>query len=177
MYQSFFVTDFNKFNWVSIFNTIASVSTMTRNQLRCIRTEIIELALSKHSDGQLSYVGDSTNGCDFIDTDGIRYECKSRNKMFKTKNGFTKEIILKNFYRKSEPITSQTFDRMIMIDTNLNTVGVVDYNIAIEYSNITDSIITTKVDLNKINYVAENIVPNKVTNFENTLNNLIFEHI
>lgn len=171
------MVDFQKFNWLSIFNAIASTSTLKRNQTRTIRTEIIELAISKHSDNQLSYVGDTMNGCDFLDKFGIRYECKSREKMFGAKNGFTKEIILKNFYRKSTPIIQQTFEHMIMIDTYNNTVGVVNYNNAVEYNNVTDSIITTKVLLNKIDYVAVNIVPTNTINFEHVLNKLIYDHI
>jgi hypothetical protein len=97
--------------------------------------------------------------------------------MFSAKNGFTKEIILKNFYRKSMPITNQTFDHMIMIDTFENTAGIVDYDTAIQYNNVTDSIITTKVPLDKIEYVASNIMTDTTINFESVLNNLIFEHI
>jgi homoserine trans-succinylase len=118
------------------------------------------------------------NGCDFIDNDNIRYECKSRQKMFsKSRNGCTKEIILKNFYRKSEPISHQTFDHMIMMDSTENSIGVVDYETAIKYSNITDSIITTKIALNEINYVTEKVVTNNVIDFEQTLNTLIFASI
>jgi hypothetical protein len=173
----FIVVDFSKFNWLAIFDVISSTTTMKRNQLRCIRTEIIELALAKHSGGQLKYVGDAINGCDFVDNDGIRYECKSREKMFTTKNGLTKEIILKNFYRKSEPKLVKTFDHMIMLDTYNNTAGVIDYDNAVSNSVITDSIVTTKVYLDKISYVAEKVVSNNIINFEHTLNKLIYEHI
>ena len=171
------MVDFSNFDWTAIFNVVASTAKMTRNQMRCLRTEIIELAISKHSGDQLRYVGDSMNGCDFIDNDGIRYECKSRQKLFTSKNEFTKEIILKNFYRKSEPIVHQTFDHMIMMDSTNNSVGVVDYDTAIKYSNVTDSIITTKIALDNIDYVAINVVPSSITNFEETLNNLIFATI
>lgn len=172
------MVDFTKFNWTSIFNSIDSTKSMKRNQLRCLRTEIIELAIAKHSDNQLFYVGDSTNGVDFVDTDGVKFECKSRDKMFaKSKNGFTKEIILKNFYRKTDPIISQTFDLLIMVDSVYNTVGVVDYNTAIENSVIKDSIVTTKVALNKVRYIAENIITNNSVNFEQVLNKMIIQHI
>jgi hypothetical protein len=172
------MVDFSKFGWVSIFNVVSSTEKMTNNQRRCLRTEIIELAISKHSGGQLKYVGDKMNGCDFVDSDGTRYECKSRQKMFsKSRNGCTKEIILKNFYRKSEPISHQTFDYMIMMDSTENSIGVVDYETAIKYSNVTDSIITTKIALNEIDYVAEKIVANNVTDFEQVLNDLILANI
>lgn len=172
------MVDFTKFNWIGIFNSIDSTKSMKRNQLRCLRTEIIELAIAKHSDNQLFYVGDSTNGVDFVDAVGVKYECKSRDKMFaKSKNGFTKEIILKNFYRKTDPIISQTFDHMIMVDSINNIVGVVDYDTAIENIIIKDSIITTKVVLDKIKYVAKNIITSNTVNFEQVLNRMIVEHI
>lgn len=171
------MVDFQKFNWLSIFNTIASTATMKRNQTRCLRAEISEKALMKHSDGQLEYVGDTMNGVDFIDSLGIKYECKSRDKMFISKNGYTKEIILKNFYRKSTPTIEQTFDKMILIDSYSHSVGVVDYKTAIANAKITDSIITTKIKLDEIEYIAQNVVTTNTINFEHILNRLIYNHI
>jgi hypothetical protein len=172
------MVDFAKFNWTSIFNVIKSVESMNRNQLRSLKAEILEKSIAKHSDGQLSYVGDTNNGVDFVDADGVRFECKSRINMFSvSKNNCTKEIILKNFYRKSTPVITQTFDHLIMVDTNNNTVGVVDYDTAIEYSIVKDSIVTTKVALSKIKYVAENIITTNVINFEQLLNAMIIQHI
>ena len=172
------MVNFNKFDWVKIFNVVASTNTLKRNQMRPLRTEIIELAVSKYSDGQLQYIGDTTNGCDFLDDDGVRYECKSRDSLFsKSRSGYSKEIILKNFYRKTDLVYEQTFDHLIMLDTVNNIVAVCDHTTAIKNSNITDSIITTKILLEDLKYVVKNVLCNNIFNFEYVLKNLISENI
>ena len=171
------MVDFSIFDWENIFGVVESVSTCSRNQLRPLSAEIIEKSISKYSGGQLQYMGDCVNGYDFCDTEGIRYECKSKKGMFQKKSFFTKEIIVKNYFGLMTDNIPQTFDQMILMDTTQNSVGIISHQTAVKCARITNSSITTRIPLTDVKYVARNVTPTKKPNFENILNNFISQAI
>jgi hypothetical protein len=171
------LVNFDKFDWAEIFGTVQAVSGMTRNQVRTLTAEIIEKSVAKHSSGQLQYVGDSATGYDFVDLDGVRWECKSKQNLFQTKSNTTKEIILKNYFGLSGEHIEQTFDKMILIDSVQNTVGIIPWTIAAMCGKIRNSTITMRVNLEDIEYVVKNVEPIKKPFFEPILNNFILETI
>lgn len=171
------MVNFNEFDYQSIFNVVAGLKTITRSQLRFLTAEIIERTVEKYSGGQLKYVGDNTTGMDFIDNNNIRYECKSRSKMFGRKDGYSAEIILKNFYRKSSPIAAQTYDHILLLDSDNMSMGIATYEDSVHHHIVKDSIITTKISLDKITYFAENIKPTNITNFGEILDDAIINFI
>ena len=48
-------------NWSKVFGVVNSLNTMKRNQTLPLRTEIVEMAIDKYSNGKLKYVGDSAD--------------------------------------------------------------------------------------------------------------------
>ncbi len=117
----------NDVNWKKVFGVINSVSTLTRNQTRPLRTEIVEMAIAKYSGGKLKYVGDSADGMDFEGSDGLRYECKMQGTIFQPTTPHSAKVILKNHYSTKKHDIKKTFDKMIFIDTKKRKVGVVDF--------------------------------------------------
>ena len=117
----------NDVNWNKVFGVINSVSTLTRNQTRPLRTEIVEMAIDKYSNGKLKYVGDSADGMDFEGSDGLRYECKMQGTIFQPTVPHTKGVILRNHRGKNLGVPPKTFDKMIFIDTGKRKVGVVNF--------------------------------------------------
>jgi len=149
--------DLNKVvNWEKVFRVIDSTQTLKRNQTRPLRTEIIEMAVDKYSNGNLKYVGDSADGMDFEGADGLRYECKLQHKIFQPRTQHTAKVTLKNHRSKKQEIT-RTFDRMIFIDEGQRKVGVVDYD-NLNVQNL-DAVANCWVDdwRTKVNMVAENV--------------------
>ncbi len=114
-------------NWKKVFGVINSVSTLTRNQTRPLRTEIVEMAIDKYSNGKLKYVGDTADGMDFEGVDGLRYECKLQGTIFQPRTPHSAKVILRNHRGKNLGIPEKTFDKMIFIDTGKCKVGVVNY--------------------------------------------------
>ena len=171
------MVDFNLFDWNAIFSTVSSCSSMTRCQLRPLSAEIIEKSVSKYSGGQLQYIGDSANGCDFLDAAGIRYEFKSKKELFQKKSFFSKEIILKNYFGVQTSSIIQTFDYMILMDTTQNSAGIVSYQNSVKCARINNSSITTRIPLADIKYLTKSITLTKKPNFENILNDFIAQAI
>jgi len=169
--------DWNMFDWSRIFGVVSSVDGMKRNQTRPLRTEIIEMSIDKYSNGQLSYVGDTADGMDFIGVDGLRYECKSAGSLFPQIVPHTRQMVLKNHRSKQQEI-EQTFDYMILVDTGKNRVGICDWN-SCKTSN-KDAVVMFKVNLRDITVVAENVTPDPTLagiDMEKCITSLIRESI
>lgn len=168
--------DFTKFKWKEIFGTVQQVQGLKRNQTRPLRTEIIELAIEKYSGGQLKYVGDTENGKDFIGIDGLRYECKCKEKMFQ-KDNMSTEIVLRNFQGNNTGVPEKTFDVMILIDTGTNSASICGWEECLENLNIKSSGVCFRVNKEKVKLIAENIKPKKKECLSEKLRNVILESI
>lgn len=168
--------DFSKFNWKEIFGTVKQVQGLKRNQTRPLRTEIIELAIEKYSNKQLRYVGDVENGKDFIGSDGLRYECKCKEKMFQ-KDKMSTEIVLRNFQGNNTGIPEKTFDVMILIDTGTNSASICSWEDCIENVSIKSSGVCFRVHKDKVKFIAENVAPKNKTCLSEKLRNVILESI
>jgi len=169
--------DWNRFNWEKIFGVVSSVDGLKRNQTRTLRTEIIELAIDKYSDGQLEYVGDTSDGMDFKGIDGLRYECKSADSLFPKIVPHTREMVLKN-HRSKQQVLKQTFDYMILVDTGKNRVGICEWS-ACKTSG-KDAVIMFKALVKDITVVADGITPDPTLaslNMANHITSLIRESI
>ena len=144
-------------DWEKVFGIIDSVSTLTRNQTRPLRTEIVEKAIAEFSNGKLRYVGDEKNGMDFEGVDGLRYECKMQATIFQPRTLHSNKVVLKNHRGENLGLPEKTFDKMIFIDTKKRKVGVVRFEEltminkpAVVYCHVEDQSI--------IQVVAENVV-------------------
>lgn len=147
-------------NWNKVFGVINSVSTLTRNQTRPLRTEIVEMAIDKYSNGKLKYVGDSADGMDFEGSDGLRYECKMQGTIFQPTTPHTAKVILKNHRGKNLGTPDKTFDRMIFIDTGKNKVGVVNFEDLTMFNK--DANVECRVDdQSVVEFVAEGVTADK----------------
>ena len=143
-------------NWTEVFRVIDSVDTLKRNQTRPLRTEFVELAIDKHSNGKLKYIGDAADGMDFEGSDGLRYECKMQGTIFQPRVPHSASVILKNHRGRNLGVPPKTFDKMILIDTGKRKVGVVDFEQLSMKEN--DSNVTCRVDDQSIiNFVAEKV--------------------
>ena len=143
-------------NWAEVFRVIDSTGTLTRNQTRPLRTEIVELAIDKYSNGNLKYVGDAADGMDFEGSDGLRYECKMQGTIFQPTTPHTAKVILKNHRGKNLGVPPKTFDKMIFIDTGKRKVGVVNFEDLTMKEN--DSNVMCRVDDQSIvNFVAKDV--------------------
>ena len=143
-------------NWKKVFGVINSVSTLTRNQTRPLRTEIVELAIDKYSNGKLKYVGDSADGMDFEGSDGLRYECKMQGTIFQPNTPHSARVILRNHRGRNLGAPPKTFDKMIFIDTGKCKVGVVDFEDLSMKEN--DSNVMCRVDdQSVVNVVADGV--------------------
>lgn len=148
--------DFDNFDWSSVFSVLKNTKSMgSKNQWRGFRTELIELSISKYSNGQLIYVGDDKR-YDFDGGDGLKYECKIRHGMFQTKSKFTKPFILKNFFGDKSKLVKE-FDNLILLDDLNNSVGTISYEDVLPYMVYKDSYITLKLPLDCITTVISNI--------------------
>lgn len=161
-------------NWTEVFRVIDSTGTLKRNQTRPLRTEIVELAIDKYSNGKLKYVGDSADGMDFEGSDGLRYECKMQGTIFQPTVPHTSSVILKNHRGRNLGVPSKTFDKMIFIDTGKRKVGVVDFEDLSMKEN--DSNVMCRVDdQNIVNFVADKIPSD--TSRQVDMEKVIFEAI
>ena len=143
-------------NWAEVFRVIDSTGTLTRNQTRPLRTEIVELAIDKYSNGNLKYVGDAADGMDFEGSDGLRYECKMQGTIFQPNTPHTAKVILKNHRGKNLGVPPKTFDKMIFIDTGKRKVGVVNFEDLTMKEN--DSNVMCRVDDQSIvDFVAKDV--------------------
>ena len=104
-------------NWSKVFGVVQATEGLRRPQTRGFRTEIVESAIDKYSNGKLKYVGDTSDGMDFEGIDGLRYECKMQQTIFQPTVPKSKAVILKNHYTKMKKHVKKTFDKMIFIDT------------------------------------------------------------
>lgn len=162
-------------NWKKVFGVINSVSTLTRNQTRPLRTEIVEMAIDKYSNGNLKYVGDSADGMDFEGSDGLRYECKLQGTIFQPNVPHTNKVILRNHRGKNLGIPDKTFDRMIFIDTGKRKVGVVNFEDLTMFTN--DANVQCRVeDQSVIEVVANDVHADKSYEGLN-MEKIIFEAI
>jgi len=147
-------------NWNKVFGVINSVSTLTRNQTRPLRTEIVEMAIDKYSNGKLKYVGDTADGMDFEGSDGLRYECKMQGTIFQPTVPHTKGVILRNHRGKNLGVPPKTFDKMIFIDTGKCKVGVVNFEDLSMKEN--DSNVMCRVDdQSTVTVVADGVTADK----------------
>lgn len=146
----------NDVNWNKVFGVINSVRTLTRNQTRPLRTEIVEMAIDKYSNGKLKYVGDTADGMDFEGSDGLRYECKMQGTIFQPNTPHSARVILRNHRGKNLGVPPKTFDRMIFIDTGKRKVGVVNFEDLSMKEN--DSNVMCRVeDQRVVDFVAEDV--------------------
>jgi len=160
--------NFNEFNLKKIFGISKGTEGMKRNQTKFIRAEIFEEAMAEYSNKQLHYVGDSKNGADFVDNDGIFYESKGMDGMFskrKRNNTETKSIVLKNF-RKNATKIEQTFSYMLLWDTKSYSFGWCDWDACYKKLVINSATATTCVDLSDITMIAENVEPEDMGDFD-----------
>ncbi len=165
----------NDVNWSKVFGVINSVDSLKRNQTLPLRTEIVEMAIDKYSDGKLRYVGDSADGMDFEGTDGLRYECKMQGTIFQPTTPHSAKVILKNHRGKNLGTPEKTFDRMIFIDTGKRKVGVVNFDDLTMFKN--DANVTCRVEDQKIiDVVADGVDADKVYDGLN-MEKVIFEAI
>jgi len=162
-------------NWSKVFGVVNSVSTLMRNQTRPLRTEIVEMAIDKYSNGNLKYVGDSADGMDFEGSDGLRYECKLQGTIFQPNVPHTKKVILRNHRGKNLGVPTKTFDRMIFIDTGKNRVGVVNFEDLTMFNN--DANVQCRVeDQSIVDVVATDVIADKSYEGLN-MEKIIFEAI
>jgi len=165
----------NDVNWSKVFGVIDSVKTLTRNQTLPLRTEIVEMAIDKYSNGKLRYVGDSADGMDFEGTDGLRYECKMQGTIFQPTTPHTAKVILKNHRGRDLGHPPKTFDKMILIDTSKRKVGVANFEDLTMFKN--DANVTCRVDDQEIiNVVADGVISDKKYSGLN-MEKVIFEAI
>ena len=90
-------------------------------------------------DGQFHYVGDTEDGADFIDNDGVFYESKGMDGMFSKRKHMTqtKSIVLKNFRNKKLKVY-QTFSYMLLWDTKSYSFGWCTWDACMKNTSIKD---------------------------------------
>ena len=160
--------NFNEFNLKKIFGISKGTEGMKRNQTKFVRAEIFEEGMEEYSNEQLHYVGDTVNGADFVDKDGVFYESKGMDGMFskrKHNNTQTKSIVLKNFRKQATKI-DQTFSYMLLWDTKSYSFGWCTWDACIKNLVINNATATTCVDLSDITMIAENVEPEDIGDFD-----------
>lgn len=165
--------NFDKFDFPAIFAVVKSTESMKRRQLRTFRSEIQERGIAKYSGGQLSYVGDTEVGKDFIGNDETRYESKSQDGLFCKRIPFTKEIVLKNFQGKSLGMPEKTFDYMLLWDTKEYSVGICSWDACMKNVTVRDATVVFRVHRDDITFLATKVVPPK----KEDLGKMIFDFI
>lgn len=147
-------------NWSKVFGVIEATDGLKRPQTRGFRTEIVESAIDKYSDGKLKYVGDTADGMDFEGSDGLRYECKLQGTIFQPTVPNTKKVTLKNHRATQKHIVMKTFDKMIFIDTGKRKVGIVDFE-QLTVENLDAEVKCWVEDQDTIEVVADGVEPHK----------------
>ena len=132
--------DYDKFDWLAIFSAIDDAQTLNDNAYKFAKGLIIEMAISKHSNGQLHWEGGSEKGYDLIDNDGKRYEVKSLADGWNSKDA--KDIIIGNHRSDYKEFREQEYDYLIFVagdnkkkSINYNhwVVSVADYEDTLPY--------------------------------------------
>tara|TARA_Y100001938_G_C7857949_1_gene314129 strand:+ start:42 stop:530 length:489 start_codon:yes stop_codon:yes gene_type:complete len=118
----------------------------------------IELALSKHSGGQLEKLHNQ-KGRDLKDSDSLYYEFKQVKNAFKKNT--TPTIILKNFRGKCLGLSKRTFDYLILMDVDRKTLGMYDWDYVNRSSIINDATITVKLE--KCDAISMETAPNALS--------------
>ena len=160
--------NFNEFKFEKIFGISKGTEGMKRNQTKFVRAEIFEEGMEEYSNEQLHYVGDTVNGADFVDKDGVFYESIGMDGMFskrKHNNTQTKSIVLKNFRKQATKI-DQTFSYMLLWDTKSYSFGWCTWDACIKNLVINNATATTCVDLSDITMIAENVEPEDMGDFD-----------
>lgn len=150
----------NDVNWSKVFGVVQATEGLKRPQTRGFRTEIVESAIDKYSNGKLKYVGDTSDGMDFEGVDGLRYECKLQGTIFQTTVPHTAKITLKNHRATQKHVIKKTFDKMIFIDTGKRKVGIVDFE-QLSVENLAAEVKCWVEDQSVIDIVAEGVDPHK----------------
>jgi len=159
--------DFSKIDLPQMFGVIAATSGMKDQQWRMFRGTVCEKALEKYSGGQLKYVGDKENGMDFIDANGVRYECKSQDDIFNdlpSQNGKKssikdiRSITLINFLGQVREI-ERTFDYLIMICNSTFSMGIISWEDMKDHITVHNDSIKVKIPKEKITMISEGVVP------------------
>jgi hypothetical protein len=105
--------DFDRFNWEAIFTAVDNAQTLNDNAYKFAKGLMIEMALAKHSDGQLKWEGGSEKGYDLVDNDGKRYEVKSLADGWNAKDA--KEIVIGNHRSDHKESREQEYDQLIFV--------------------------------------------------------------
>jgi len=182
--------DFSKFNFEKIFGVVEGVKTLTGLQLQMFKTSIIEKAIAKYSDKQLTYIGDREKGRDFLGIEcGLFYECKIAEimpKVYKRKRSkaSTKKpisFVLKNFHPGSDVTKQvypeQTFSYVIFVDAINNSIGICDWETCKKNYVIRSGAITVFLDHSDVQIICNNVIAEKKSEFKPMLYKLIDEWI
>lgn len=105
--------DFDRFDWDAIFTAVDNAQTLNDNAYKFAKGLMIEMALAKHSDGQLSWEGGSEKGYDLVDEDGLRYEVKSLADGWASKTA--KDITIGNHRSDKKESREQEYDHLIFV--------------------------------------------------------------
>ena len=149
------------FNFEEIFGVVESTSSMKRKQLRTLRAEIQEKSIAKYSGGQLTYVGDVSNGKDFVGNDSTRYESKGQDGIFCKTKPWTKQITLKNFQGNNSGLPDQTFDYMLLWDTKTYSVGICSWEACMKETKVVSDSVKFKVHFDDITFLARHVIPSE----------------
>ena len=115
--------------------------------------------MAKYSAGQLEYVGDLLDGRDFVSSQGLYYESKAMDNLFQKRVKYTRPIILKNFHGVRKEDIEQTFDYMLLWDTEQYSMGICSWEAAIKNMKIEDADIKTRIDHEDIDFIVRNVSP------------------
>lgn len=170
------IIDWKLFDWEEIFGTVESTAGLKRKQTRALRTEVQEIATSKYSGNQLTYVGDKEDGKDYIDCNGLSVEDKAQEKMFCKTIDRTKVFILKNFQGNQTEFV-KTFDYIILKDTKNMSVGWATWEAVAKNVVIKDAVITSFVDYDDLHMIEFFVTPKTKPDFGAKLRKLIEEHV
>jgi hypothetical protein len=151
------VIDWNKVEWSKIFGAISNMKELKGPQYNFMKADIAEHALEKYSNGQLKYVGNVSIGKDFVGIDGLNYEMKCKNNLIKKRSYQTSQIILKNFHTNNTGLPPKTFDKMIAVDTEQNTVLLCDWE-TIDMT-VNDATVSCTLNEKKCDALAINVTP------------------
>jgi len=168
--------DWKLFDWEEIFGSVKSTTGLKRKQTRPLRTEVQEIATAKYSSNQLTYVGDSIDGKDYIDCNGLSVEDKAQEGMFCKTIDRTKVFTLKNFQGNQTKFV-KTFDYIILKDTKAMSVGWASWDAVAKNVNIKDAIITSFVNYDDLHMIEFFVKPKKKDDFGAKLRKLIEEHV
>jgi hypothetical protein len=168
--------DWKLFDWEEIFGAVESTAGLKRKQTRALRTEIQEIATSKYSGNQLTYVGDQEDGKDYTDCNGLSVEDKAQEGMFCKTIDRTKVFILKNFQGNQTEFV-KTFDYIILKDTKNMSVGWATWEAVAKNVVIKDAVITSFVNYDDLHMIEFFVKPKQKDDFGIKLRKLIEEHV